>query len=333
MTDTARLKEFLSSPRKIVITTHHKPDGDALGSSLALYMWLKKQNHEVTIVSPTDYPDFLLWMPNEKEVINYEKRPNHSVELIQRADIFFCLDFNKPYRSNDVGKLIGETKTPKVLIDHHLDPDHFADYEFWNTKACSTAELVYEFFHQMDGIKFMDKDIASCIYAGMLTDTNSFTIPTTTARVHWIVADLIDAGINHSEIYGNIYETFTENKLRLLGFSITERMEIFNDISTGIICLDGNDLKKFNVGTGDTEGIVNYPLKMGNVKLAVLIIQRPDQVKLSMRSKGDIDVNKLCHQHFEGGGHKNAAGGKSNFSVEETKKQLLTILADFFKSN
>lgn len=321
------VKEFLSSPRKIVITTHHKPDGDAMGSSLALWHYLNKFNHSVTVISPTDYPEFLHWMPGHSEVINFEERSNVSKELVSRADAIFCLDFNKLHRVNELGTEIEKSSGYKFLIDHHLEPDDFPDYKLWDIKACSTAELVYDFILLMNGADKIDKTIATCLYTGILTDTDRFRIPTTTPKVHTIAAKLMETGVEHTRIFEEVYETFGENRLRFFGFCLTERMEVLKDYNAAIIAVDAADLKKYRITTGDTEGLVNYPLQIKGVKLAVIIIQRPDQVKLSFRSKGNMDVNELAKEHFEGGGHKNAAGGKSAVSVAETKDKLISILA------
>ena len=328
MNDLQRLHQFLSTPRKIVITTHHKPDGDALGSSLGLFHYLnKKAGHVVNAISPTDYPDFLHWLPGNSEVLNFELSRNRCLKLVEEADIFFCLDFNKLYRINELGEHIGKSTAPKVLIDHHLEKDDFAEFEFWKTSACSTAELVYQFIVDSNDEKLIDESIATCIYTGILTDTNAFRVPTTSPFIHRVAAQLMECGVDHTSVYNRIYETFSESRLRLLGFTITERMTIHPEYRCGIMTLDEADLKRFNIKTGDTEGLVNFPLKIENVDMAALIIQRPDQVKLSFRSKGNWDVNELAKQHFEGGGHKNAAGGKSTLNVNETKDKLISILA------
>lgn len=321
------LKELLATPRRIVITTHHKPDGDALGSTLALYQFLKERGHKVFAISPTDYPEFLFWMPGEKEVINFEKQTDYCDYLVSQAEIVFCLDFNKLYRINELGKLIEAAHAVKVLIDHHQEPDDFSQYQLHRVTASSTAELVYEFIVYMAGKAAITKDIATNLYTGILTDTDRFRVSTTSPAVHRIVADLVERGADHLAIYQNIYETFPEYKLRFFGFCISERMEIFPELNTGIIAVETADIKRFGIRTGDTEGLVNFPLQLQVVKLAVIIIQRPDQVKLSFRSKGLVDVNALARDHFEGGGHRNAAGGKSNVNVEETKRDLISILA------
>lgn len=321
------LKELLATPRRIVITTHHKPDGDALGSTLALYHFLKERGHKVFAISPTDYPEFLFWMPGEKEVINFEKQTDYCDYVVSQAEIVFCLDFNKLYRINELGKLIEAAHAVKVLIDHHQEPDDFSQYRLHRVTASSTAELVYEFIVYMAGKDAITKDIATNLYTGILTDTDRFRVSTTSPAVHRIVADLVEKGADHLAIYQNIYETFPEYKLRFFGFCISERMEIIPELNTGIIAVETADIKRFGIRTGDTEGLVNFPLQLLVVKLAVIIIQRPDQVKLSFRSKGNVDVNALARDHFEGGGHRNAAGGKSNVNVEQTKRDLISILA------
>ncbi|MBK9732737.1 MAG: bifunctional oligoribonuclease/PAP phosphatase NrnA [Chitinophagaceae bacterium] len=327
MNDPAELKELLSVPRKIIITTHQRPDGDAMGSSLALYHYLSQKGHQPTVISPTDYPDFLNWLPGNKTVVVYDKEPLKCKQLVENAEVIFCLDFNKLYRLEELGKIIGASTAVKVLIDHHLDPDPFADFQFWKTTACSTAELVYDFIVSFDDRQLVTKDIATCIYTGILTDTDRFRIPTTSPIVHRIAAELLELGINHTQIYEEIYETFTENRLRFFGYCIRERMEIIKDLNTGIICLETADLKKFYIQSGDTEGVVNYPLWIKGIRLSVLIIQRPDEVKLSFRSKGAFDVNELANKNFSGGGHKNAAGGRSTLSVTDTREKLIAILA------
>jgi phosphoesterase RecJ-like protein len=327
MQDVIHLTEILSSPKKIIITTHHKPDGDALGSTLALYHYFKIKGHDAQIISPTDYPDFLLFLPGERNVINFEKEPIKSKKLIEECDLIFCLDFNKLYRINELGKIIEERKAPMVLIDHHPEPDPFAQYALHRISACSTAELVYEFIHIMKDSMLINKEIATCIYTGILTDTDRFRVPTTSPIVHRVTAHLLELGVEHTKVYEEIYETFPEYKMRFFAFCLSERMSIIPELKLGVISLDAADLKRFHIRTGDTEGLVNFPLQISVVRMAVIIIERPDQVKLSFRSKGKIDVNALARDYFEGGGHKNAAGGKSSLSVPETKEKLITILA------
>jgi phosphoesterase RecJ-like protein len=321
------LRLLLNKPQHIVITTHHKPDGDALGSSLALYHYFTRKGHKATVVSPTDYPDFLHWMPGENTVINYELEPHRSTKLISEAALIVCLDFNKLYRINELGAIIDAATAPKLLIDHHPEPDSFADFNLHRITACSTCELVYDFILLMDDEQYINTEIATCLYTGILTDTDRFRVPTTTPHVHRITARLLEFGVDMTNVYQHIYETYPEYKLRFFGFCINERMDIIPELQTGIIAIDAADLRQFGIKTGDTEGLVNFPLQLKDVRLAAIIIERPDQVKLSFRSKGNVDVNALARDHFEGGGHKNASGGKSALNVQETKQNLIAILA------
>ncbi len=321
------LREQLEKPQNIIITTHHKPDGDALGSSLALYHYFLRKGHMATVISPTDYPDFLLWMPGEKDVVNFEAEPHKSATLIAESTLIICLDFNKLYRINELGNIIDAAKAPKVLIDHHPEPDNFADYLLHRTSACSTCELVYDFILLMDDESYINSEIATCLYTGILTDTDRFRVPTTSPHVHRITARLLEFGVDMTNVYQQIYETYPEYKLRFFGFCMSERMEIIPELHTGIIAIEAADLRRFGIKTGDTEGLVNFPLQLKEVQLAAIIIERPDQVKLSFRSKGNVDVNALARDHFEGGGHKNASGGKSVLTVAETKQNLIAILA------
>ncbi len=325
------VKKLLSTKQKIIITTHQRPDGDAIGSSLGLYHFLIKKGHEVFFISPTSYPDFLKWMPGNEITIVYENEKERCAKLVSEATLIFCLDFNKLYRLDDLGKEIEKANAPKILIDHHLDPDDFAVVQFWNTKACSTCELVYEFILNLDEKNLIDPSIATCLYTGILTDTDRFRVPTTSSNVHRIVADLLEFNVDHTNVYQQIYESFSEDKLRMVGFSIREKLEVHDEIKTGIIALERNDMNRFHAQSGDTEGIVNYPLWIKNVKVSVLIIQRSDEVKISMRSKGDFSVEQICREYFNGGGHRNASGGSSKLSVHETKEKILSILARFKK--
>ena len=321
------LKELLSTPADIVITTHQRPDGDAMGSSLALYHYLKKKGHRPTVISPTDYPDFLQWMPGNESVIIFDKEPKKSQQLVESARLIFCADFNKLNRLHELGKIIEQSAAVKILIDHHLEPDHFSAVQFWNPSACSTAELVYDLIEKMGDTSLIDLNIATAIYTGILTDTDRFRIPSTSPLVHRIAASLLELGIDHTRIYEEVYETFTESRLRFFGYCIREKLEIIKPLRTGIVALETEDLKKFHIQSGDTEGVVNYPLWIKGVMMSALIIQRPDEVKLSFRSKGGFAVNELARDHFGGGGHKNAAGGTSRLSVAETREKLIAILA------
>ncbi|MBD1394184.1 DHH family phosphoesterase [Mucilaginibacter glaciei] len=332
MLDLASLTELLAQPKKIVITTHHKPDGDAMGSSLGLYHYLVQLGHHAKVIAPTDYPDFLAWMPGNEEVIIYTENLQQSATLIAEADLIFCLDFNALGRINEMGELVRQSSAYKVMIDHHLDPEDFDDYRHWDIRACATAQLVYDFIADVLNKKeLVSKDVATCLYTGILTDSASFRLPNTTSAVHRIAADLIDAGAVNWRIHELIYNSSSENRLRFLGHCLANRLEILPEFNTAIIWVTKADLDQYDSNTGDTEGIVNYALSIGSIKLAAFIVDRKDKVKLSLRSKGEFPANDICKRYFEGGGHRNAAGGQSADTLEGTINKFKSILPEYKK--
>lgn len=332
MLDTASLINILAQPQKIVITTHHKPDGDAMGSSLGLYHYLIQQGHHVKVITPTDYPDFLAWLPGNGEVIIYTESVEQSAGLIADADLIFCLDFNALNRINEMGELVAESTAIKVMIDHHLEPQDFDDYRYWDINACATAQLVYTFItEELGNAKLINKDVATCLYTGIMTDSKSFSLPNTTSAVHRIIAGLMDAGAVNWHIYDQVYNNSSENRLRFLGICLSERLEVLHEFNTAIITATKDDLVKYDVITGDTEGIVNYALSITGVKLAAFIVERPDKVKLSLRSKGEFPANDICKKYFNGGGHRNAAGGIWAGSLKEAVNQFKSILPEYKK--
>ncbi|MDQ3394928.1 MAG: bifunctional oligoribonuclease/PAP phosphatase NrnA [Bacteroidota bacterium] len=320
-------KELLSSPKKVVITTHHKPDADALGSSLGLAGYLKKLNHQVTVVTPSDYPQFLAWMPGNEEVIVYEKKSHKRVaQLFEEAEMIFCLDFSCLSRINEVGDMVRTSSAVKVLIDHHLEPKPFADFEYWDITAAATAEMVFELVEKLGRRDLIDTDIANCLYAGIMTDTGSFKHPNTTKKVHLIVAELIESGANISMVSKLIYDTNTVNRLKFIGFALSEKLVVLEEYNTAYFAISSEELNKYESRTGDTEGLVNFALSIENIVMAAVIIDRAEAIKISFRSIGDFPVNEFAKNHFEGGGHKNAAGGKSNLSLTETINKFEALL-------
>jgi len=332
MLDTASLIKLLAQPQKIVITTHHKPDGDAMGSSLGLYNYLIQQGHHVKVITPTDYPEFLFWLPGNGEVTIFTENEKESADLIAAADIIFCLDFNALNRINEMGELVGESNAIKVMIDHHLEPQDFDNYRYWDINACATAQLIYTFItEELNNKKLVNKDVATCLYTGIMTDSKSFSLPNTTSAVHRIIADLIDAGAVNWHIYDQVYNNSSENRLRFLGICLSEKLEVLHEYNTAIITATKEDLEKYEVITGDTEGIVNYALSITGIKLAAFIVERTDKVKLSLRSKGEFPANDICKKYFNGGGHRNAAGGASTGSLEQVVNQFKSILPEYKK--
>jgi len=330
MLNLAELKEILTQPQKIVITTHHKPDGDALGSSLGLYHYLKQQQHEVAVITPTDYPYFLQWMPGNDNVIIFTEKKERSAELVQEANLIFCLDFNSLSRINDLGELVKSSEAKKIMIDHHLDPENFDDFRHWNTTASSAAQLVYEFIHELLGDKrSITAEVATCLYTGIMTDTGSFRFPTTTSNVHRISADLIDLGADNATIHQLVYDHASENRLRFLGYCLSNKLEILPEYNTALIVVSREEMNRFNINTGDTEGIVNYALSINDIRLAAFIIERKDKVKISLRSSGTFPANEICKDHFHGGGHRNAAGGQSEDTLQQVVHQFKTLLPEY----
>ncbi|KEQ30014.1 DHH family phosphoesterase [Pedobacter antarcticus] len=330
MLSLLELQSLLATPQQIVITTHHKPDGDAMGSSLGLYAYLIQKGHHVKVITPTDYPYFLHWLPNNSDVIIYTEAKEHAEKLVSEASLVFCLDFNTLSRINELGEVIRSASAYKVMIDHHLDPEDFDDYRHWNINACAAAQLVYDFIVNVlqDGA-LMNKDIATCLYTGIMTDSGSFRFPSATSAVYRIGADLIDAGAEHWRIHQLVYDNATENRLRFLGNCLTNKLEILREYNTAIITVTAEELKRFEIVTGDTEGIVNYALSVNGIRLAAFIIERTDKVKLSLRSTGDFPANEICNKYFNGGGHRNAAGGVSDMNLEDTVAHFKAILPEY----
>lgn len=332
MLDLAALKNLLSQPRKIVITTHHKPDGDAMGSSLGLYNYLIQQGHHTQVITPTDYPDFLAWMPGNENVMIFTEHLEESAALVAEAEIIFCLDFNTLSRINELGELVRASGAVKVMIDHHLEPEDFDDYRHWDINACASAQLVYDFIvNQLHHKELVNKDVATCLYTGIMTDSASFRLPNTTPAVHRIAADLIEAGAVNWHIHELVYSNSSESRLNFLGHCLKDKLEVLYEYNTALISVNKQELEEYDVITGDTEGIVNYALSITGIRLAAFIVERTDKVKLSLRSRGEFPANEICKKYFNGGGHRNAAGGTSTDCLEEVINQFKQILPEYKK--
>ncbi len=330
MRNLQTFKELLGQPKDIIITTHFKPDADALGSSLGLAGFLKKKNHNVKVITPSDYPEFLNWMSGNDEVIVYQESTKElSFSLVKDADIIFCLDFNSLSRINGLGSHVQKSKAKKVLIDHHLDPDRFADFELWSTEAAATAELVYELMNLLEERHLIDKPIANCLYAGIMTDTGQFKYSNTTKNVHLVTAELIELGAEVAKIGELIYDNNSLNRLKFLGFALSQRLKVIEKFNTAYFYISNDDLQNFESKTGDTEGLVNYALSLNNIIFAAMIIERDDEVKLSFRSKGNFSVNDIARLHFEGGGHRNAAGGRSGEPIVKVVEKFEQLLPQY----
>jgi len=320
----------LLEPKKIVITMHQKPDPDAMGSSLGLFHYLKKMGHDVTVISPTNWADFLKWMPSCDQVIDFESNRLSSTELLKKTDWLFCLDFNHLGRTRNMEEVIMKLNCKKILIDHHREPQvDFFDYGISNIKKSSTAEMVYDFIIDTGGEDKIDKNIAICLYAGVMSDTGSFRFSSTSASVHLMVAKLKAFEIDHPKIHTAIYDNFLENRLRFIGHVLSNRLEVFYEYNTALISIPKNDILRFHIKTGDTEGLVNYPLSIQGIEMAALLIDRDEERKWSFRSKETFDCNTFARRYFQGGGHYNAAGGGNKLSFEENVKNFKSALREF----
>ena len=321
------IQELLSTPKKVVIIPHRSPDGDAMGSTLGLYHFLKQLNHQAIVVAPNEFPDFLAWLPASNEVLIYEKEKGKTAQIIFDADLVFTLDFNALHRTGEMEQVLNKVTAPFIMIDHHQKPDDYAKYMFSDTKYGSTCEMLYHFIVNLGHKNLIDKTIATCIYTGIVTDSGSFRFPSTTSTTHRVVADLIDIGIENGTIHNNLFDNNSYNRLQLLGQAL-QNMKLLFDKKTSYITLSQKELDQNNYVKGDTEGIVNYGLSIKGIVFTAIFIEHRDEniIKISFRSQGDFDVNQFARTHFNGGGHINAAGGKSYLSLKDTVAKFEEIL-------
>ena len=320
---------LLKDPKKIVITTHQKPDPDAMGSSLALYHFLLQFGHEVTVISPTNWASWLNWMEGSANVIDFELNREKSAEIIKSADWLFCLDFNVLSRTKNLTPMLEDFGGVRILIDHHQQPqsEKFG-FGISDTTKSSTCEMIFDFISESGHLDLINNTIAECLYAGVVADTGSFRFPAASANVHRMVAVLKDRGLQHTKVHENIYDNFLENRLRFIGHVLMNRMEVYYEYNTALIAISKKDLLRFQIKTGDTEGLVNYPLSIQGIKLAALVIDRDEERKWSFRSKGEFNTNEFARKYFEGGGHFNASGGRSSASLEDNVQKFLEAMKE-----
>lgn len=333
MENVQAFKRLMESPRRVVVVTHFKPDADALGSSLGLAGFLKKKGHRVTVVTPSDYPAFLAWMPGNGEVIAVSKDDPRPLEMakssLNSADMIFCLDFSNLKRTEDLADTIRDAKATKVMIDHHLEPEKFADFEQWTVASASTAGLVFQLITELGEQDLIDSDIANCLYAGLMTDTGGFRHSNTTRQEFMIASELVGRGADPSRVAKLVYDNNSLERLRLTGFVLAQKLQVLPEYRTAYIVLSADELRQFGSQTGDTEGLVNYGLSISNIRLSVLLHERKTEIKYSFRSLGDFSVNELARKHFEGGGHKNASGGTFKGSLNDALKKFLDLLPEY----
>jgi bifunctional oligoribonuclease and PAP phosphatase NrnA len=326
----ADIKEMIGNSRSFVVTSHHNPDGDAIGSVLALTLILEKMGKEAIAMIPNDYPAFLKWMPGNSKIMIFKQNEEKARDIISSADLIFCLDYSALNRTGDMEETIQKAGAKKILIDHHLEPA-LTDFDFHLSviRTSSTSELLYRFIEGCSWLDHVDKDIATSLFVGIMTDTGSFSFSCNFPETFLITASLIRTGIIPDQIHRLVYDTYSENRLRLLGYCLSDKLTILPEFSTAYVSLSRDELERFHHQVGDTEGIVNYALSIDSIKIAVLLTERKDRIRLSFRSKGDLSVNSLARDHFNGGGHKNAAGGSSFVSMEDTIIKLKEVLEQY----
>lgn len=325
--DIQSLLHLLSTPKKIAIIPHRSPDGDAMGSTLGLYHFLLKLNHQPIVISPNEFPNFLDWLPGSESVLVFEKDKENVSKALENAEIIFTLDFNALHRVGELEHVLNKLKAPFVMIDHHQSPSDYAQFIYSDTIFGSTCEMLYNFIELLGYKNLIDKTIATCIYTGILTDSGSFRFPKTTGRTHRIVADLIDLGAENTIIPNLLFDNNSYDRLQLMGRAL-QNMKLLTEFKTAYTTLSQDELNEFNYVKGDTEGLVNYGLTIKGVIFAAIFIENKDEniIKISLRSQGDFDVNAFARTHFEGGGHINAAGGKSGLSMQATIMKFEGIL-------
>ncbi|MFV5701802.1 DHH family phosphoesterase [Flavobacterium sp. XS2P12] len=321
--DIQAIQLLLSTPKKIVIIPHRGPDGDAMGSTLGLYHFLLKNNHHPVVVSPNEFPEFLAWMPGSETVKIYEKDKVNCTKILEEAELIFTLDFNALHRTGEMENVLAKLKTAFIMIDHHQKPDDYATFTYSDTSYGSTCEMLYNFILFLGKKEDIDKTIGTCIYTGILTDSGSFRFPKTTGDTHRIVAELIDLGVENTEIPTLLFDNSSFGRLQLLGRAL-QNMKVLTEHKTAYTILTQDELNSFDYVKGDTEGIVNYGLSIKGILFTAIFIENKEEkiIKISFRSQGDFDVNQFARDYFNGGGHRNAAGGKSEVSMDETIKKF-----------
>lgn len=319
----------LAAPKKIAITMHQKPDADAMGSALGLYHFLHQLGHEVVVISPTNWARWLDWMEGINTVMDYELGKAKADAVLDAADWLFCLDFNHLSRTKTMAPKLASIPAAKILIDHHEQPDAAAfQYGISSPAKSSTCEMVYDFIVASGHRDKINNYVGECLYAGVVADTGSFRFSSTQASVHHMVAYLKEQGLNHAKVHEGLFDNYLENRLRFLGHVLSKRLDVFYDLNVAMIAITKADLLRYGIKTGDTEGLVNYPLSIQGIKLVGLVIDRDEERKWSFRSKGAFDCNTFARTYFEGGGHFNASGGRDGAGLEQTVEKFKKVIQE-----
>ncbi|MDT0606989.1 DHH family phosphoesterase [Croceitalea rosinachiae] len=325
--DIATLKSLFATPQSIVIVPHKNPDGDAIGSTLGLAKFLEALGQQPKVIVPNDYPKFLKWIPGNEAILNFERENSQAKRLIEEANIIFTLDFNHLSRTGQMESFLKVAKADFIMIDHHQQPDDYAMITYSDVGMSSTCEMVYNFIDSLDGTDKITREIATCLYVGIMTDTGSFKYSSTTSQTHKVVANLIDKGAENMQIHQQVFDTNSPARLHLLGVALNN-LVILEDFKTAYITMSQEELDKYDYNKGDTEGFVNYGLTLEGITFAVIFIENKEEgiIKISFRSVGDFSVNEFARAHFNGGGHTNAAGGRSEVGMKETTSKFISLL-------
>ena len=330
----AQLNQFISSANNIVITAHKSPDGDSVGSSLAMFHYLKKLNKSVTICHPDVAPSFLHWMEGTSDILTLENNNEEVKKLIKEADLIFCLDYNHPSRTGRMEDILVAAKAPKIIVDHHRVPDtKFCTLLFSDISICSTCQMVYELIEATGNVNLIDSQIGTPIYTGIVTDTGSFRFSSTTERTHQIVSQLLKIGVKNWEVHENLFDSNSLNKLKMVSYALLEKLVIIKEFNVAYVWITQEEEKRFEIVKGDTEGLVNQILGIDGIKMSGFFKESDQIIKISFRSKGSIPVNIFANEHFEGGGHLNAAGGKYVGNIQAAIEKFVTNLPKFVEVN
>ncbi|MBN2614105.1 MAG: bifunctional oligoribonuclease/PAP phosphatase NrnA [Bacteroidales bacterium] len=328
-TTIREVKQLLLQPRDIVLVSHKNPDGDTIGAALGLMHYLRQLGHRVEALVPNEFPSFYRWLPGSDQLLIFDQKAKEVKEKLNNASLVFCVDFNSMDRTGNMASFLQEAPGIKIVIDHHLQPSDEFQHYFSVVETSSTGELVYSFIEAMDHLQYLNKEIALALYTAIMTDTGSFSFACNQGRTYEIVARLIDLGVDPTLVHRLVYDTFTESRLRLLGHSISNKMRVWNELHAAAIYLDKKDLSDFSYQVGDTEGVVNYPLSMEQINLSILLTEKNSLIRMSFRSKGGFDCNLFARKHYNGGGHKNAAGGNTALPMDQALQHLEETLSQY----
>lgn len=327
------VKQFIENSGRVAIVTHVSPDGDAVGSSLALYHFLRGKGKEVHVVVPNSFPQFLKWLPGAEHIIRYDSRPEVSQSILESADLIFCLDFNTLSRIKELGGIVRSSVAHKVMIDHHLYPEQFANVTISHPEISSTSELIFRLIYDLGEYPLLSYDIAEAIYTGMMTDTGAFSYNSNNPDIYIIISCLISQGIDKDQIYRNVYHNYSEQRFRMMGYMLSEKMKLYSEQQTALLWLTNEEQERFQSAKGDTEGFVNIPLSIKGIVFSVMFREDGGMIKLSFRSVGSFPANEFASTYFSGGGHLNAAGGEYYGSLEEALNLFDKVLPEFYEQN